>query len=128
MNNLTIFFDGKCILCFREIKHYKKLDKHHLLRTIDISASDFDASAFGLDTEEVNVNMHSIDEDGNIYIGVDTFAQIWSRVYPYSHFSFILKSKTLRPLLKFGYKVFAYKIRPRLPKRKCDNGNCELII
>lgn len=127
MNKLTIFYDGKCMLCFREIKHYKKLDRNNFLKTIDISATDFDATIFGLNHNEVHINMHSIDDDGNIFVGVDTFAQIWTRVFPYNKIAFVLKSKKLRPLLTILYRVFAYKIRPYLPKRNCENGYCETL-
>jgi predicted DCC family thiol-disulfide oxidoreductase YuxK len=128
MDKLTVFYDGKCNLCFREIRHYKKLDKKNNLVTIDISARDFDAKSYGLDPQRVQVHMHSKSEGGEIYIGVDTFAEIWKRIQPYDKASFILESKLLRPLFDFGYKLFAHKIRPNLPKRKCDNDSCEIMV
>ena len=128
MNKLTIFYDGKCNLCFREIKHYKKLDKNNDLKTIDISANNFNAKKYGLDPKKIQIIMHAIDEKGNLHLGVDTFVEIWKRIPPYNKFIFVLESKTLRPLLNKMYKVFAYHIRPRLPKRKCENDNCEIIL
>jgi predicted DCC family thiol-disulfide oxidoreductase YuxK len=131
MNNntkLIIFYDGKCILCFREIKHYKKMDKANLLKTIDITASDFDAKSFGLDEEKINISIHSMDEEGNIFVGVDTFAEIWKRVPPYDKLAPILKNNKLRPVFDIGYKVFSHHIRPRLPKRKCENETCEVMV
>ena len=122
---LTIFFDGKCILCFREVRHYKKLDKNNLIYTIDISDENFDASSYGLDEREVNINMHSKDSKGNVFIGIDTFFEIWKRIPYYNNFTFIFENKRLRPFLKFGYKTFAYYIRPNLPKRKCDSNVCD---
>ena len=122
---LTIFFDGKCIVCFEEIKHYKKLDKLQLIKTIDISASDFDAADFGLDETQVNINMHAINENGEVFVGVDTFAEIWKRISLYNNLSFILENRKFRPLFDIGYKTFANYIRPNLPKRKCHNNYCE---
>lgn len=128
MNKLTIFYDGKCNLCFREIRHYKKLDKNNNLKTIDISANNFDAKKYGLDPEKIHIIMHAIDEEGIFHLGVDTFVEIWKRVPPYNKLTFVLESKTLRPFLNKMYKVFAYHIRPRLPRRKCENDNCEIIL
>jgi len=128
MNQLKVFYDGQCNLCFREIRHYRKKDKNKLLKTIDISASNFNAAKFGLDPNEVKINMHSIDENGTVFVGVDTFAEIWKRISPYNKLAFILESHTLRPVFDLGYKFFAYQIRPRLPRRKCDNDNCEIMV
>lgn len=125
---LTVFYDGKCNVCFREIKHYRKLDKKNLLKTIDVSASDFDATKYGLENEKVQLIMHAKDANGIVYTGVDTFAEIWKRVTPYNKISFVLESKTLRPLFDIGYKLFAYQIRPRLPKRQCDDDSCEIML
>jgi len=128
MEKLTLFYDGNCILCFREVKHYLKLDKKGLLRPVDIASDLFDAEEFGLDVKEININMHAKDESGNVFVGVDTFAEIWKRIPYYNKASFILESRKLRPALNIGYKVFAHYIRPNLPKRKCDDGNCDLRV
>lgn len=128
MKTLTVFYDGKCHLCFREIKHYHKLDKKKLLKLIDISAHNFNADEWGLANKPIHVSIHAIDEAGIIYNGVDTFAEIWKRISPYDHLAFILESKTLRPLFNIGYKIFAKQIRPRLPKRKCDNQSCKVLL
>ncbi|MCR9205699.1 MAG: DCC1-like thiol-disulfide oxidoreductase family protein [Halobacteriovoraceae bacterium] len=125
---MTVFYDGKCIVCFKEISHYKKLDKHKLLRTIDISASDFEASDYGLDSKQVNLNIHSIDARGNVFTGVGTFSEIWKRIDPYSKLAFILENQKLKPLFNIGYKTFAHYIRPNLPKRKCNNESCEIMV
>lgn len=128
MNSLTVFYDGKCHLCFREIKHYHKLDKNKRLRLIDISADNFNADEWGLEGKPIEVSIHAIDETGVVFCGVDTFAEIWKRISPYDSLAFILESKTLRPLFNVGYKLFAKQIRPRLPKRKCDNQSCEVLL
>lgn len=128
MGQLKVFYDGKCAVCFAEMKHYRNRDKNNNLKLIDISASNFNAKDFGLDPKEVVINMHSIDENGKVHIGVDTFAQIWRRITPYNKIEFILNNKTLRPIFDWGYKIFAYKIRPNLPRRKCDNDNCEIMV
>ena len=132
MKKLTVFYDGKCHLCFREIKHYHKLDSNKdnnkLLRLIDISASNFNPAMWGLSNMPIEVSIHAIDESGIIYSGVDTFAEIWKRISPYNKLAFILESKKLRPLFNIGYKIFATQIRPRLPKRKCENQSCEILL
>lgn len=124
MDKLTIFYDGACIICHREMMRYRDQDVHQNLNFIDIAASDFDASAYGLDPDEVELHIHSQDESGNTFKGVDTFAEVWKRVPPYDKLSPVLSHKLFKKLLKPSYNIFAHYIRPHLPKRDCDDGVC----
>lgn len=124
MERLKIFFDGKCIICHREMLYYKDLDekKNQALEFIDISSPDFNASSYGLDTKEIHIHIHSIYKN-KTYKGVDTFIQIWSRVPPYD--KVVFWAEKFKPWLKHSYNLFALYIRPHLPKRKCDDGYCD---
>lgn len=126
MEKLTIFYDGACHLCYREVRHYFEKDRDNLLIGVDISASDFQAKDYGLVESSVNLHMHAMNEAGEVFIGVDCFAQIWKRLPLYKNLSPVLESKSLRPFLNLGYNFFAKEIRPRLPKRQCDNGSCRI--
>lgn len=124
MDKLTIFYDGGCIACDTEINHYKKIDQRGLLEIIDITSPEFTAEDYKLDSKLVNESMHTIDSNGNIYKGVDSFIQIWSRIPRYRFLKRVAQINTLRPLFDLGYKGFARYIRPRLPKKSCNNGMC----
>ena len=126
MNKLKVLYDGACIICDREINHYKKKDKDDQLELVDISAADFKAHEFGLKDQDVNLNMHAIDHHGNVYIGVSTFIEIWKRIPQYKFLIPIFENKLLRPLFNKGYTIFAKHIRPRLPKRKCTTEACSI--
>lgn len=126
MEQLTIFYDGACHLCHREVEHYFKKDEQNKLKGVDISNKDFDAQSYGLDDSYVNLHMHAIDSLGKVYVGIDCFAQIWRRLPGYKKFAGVLEGKGLRPFLNFGYDIFARQIRPRLPKRNCDSGTCDI--
>lgn len=127
MKKLTILFDGHCFVCYKEIQHYLKLDrKNALLNGVDISQNEFKAEDYGLTREQVNLELYSLDEDGNVFKGIDTFIEIWKRVSPYNKFTFIFTNKITRPGFDAGYYVFAHYIRKWLPKRKCGHGYCEL--
>lgn len=126
METLSVLYDGSCHLCFREIQHYKKKDHKNLLNAVDITAKDFKASDFNLNTDRVNTHIHGIDSSGNVFKGIDCFIEIWRRVPPYSRLIPLFENKLFRPIANKSYDVFARHIRPRLPKRKCDNGNCSI--
>ena len=124
MNNLTLLYDGSCVVCNKEVMHYLKLDKKNKIKPVDISASNFKAATYGLTDAAVNLHMHAIDDKGKIYVGVDTFIQIWTRIPKYKCLIPIFENRLLRPSIDFGYDVFARHIRPRLPKRDCEDGTC----
>jgi len=124
MKPLKVFYDGACVLCHKEIMHYKKQDDWDLLDLIDISAPGFKASDYGLIDEKVKLHMHSIDSNGTVFTGVDTFIEIWRRVPPYTLLIPFFRNKYLRPGINVSYNIFAKHIRPRLPKRDCENGAC----
>ena len=127
MKELSVFYDGKCHLCFREIQHYAKKDRHKKLDLIDISTSEFRAEKYGLSTREVNLHMHVKDQQGNVFKGIDAFIEIWKRIPPYHLLIPVFDNKVLRPLWLKSYDLFAQHIRPKLPKRNCENGYCSVI-
>lgn len=124
MEKLTVFYDGKCHLCFREIQHYAKRDKDKNLNLVDITESTFDASAFGLSDAEVNLHMHVQNSEGETFKGVDAFIEIWKRIPPYQLLIPVFENRLLKPFWLKSYEVFAHHIRPKLPKRNCEDGAC----
>ncbi len=122
--SLKILFDGACRVCHKEVSHYADLDKESQLELVDISSENFNASEFGLCNRAVNLHMHAIDEQGKVYVGIDSFIEIWKRLPRYKILIPVFENKYLRPSLNKGYDIFAHHIRPRLPKRGCDDSVC----
>ena len=114
MEVTKVFVDGNCIVCDMEISHYKRIAPE-LFEIVDISAEDFDASQFGLTTEEVNKNMHVLTPQGELRVGVDAFAHIWDRIDKYNFAAKLIRNPVVNPMAKVGYKAFTV-IRPWLPK------------
>ena len=113
----TVYYDGACHLCSREMKHYKKKDKEKKLLFVDITGKDFDAKKEGLDPKRVNERMHVRDEKGNLKEGVDAFASIWKTLENNKILIFLVKTEPFRFFAKVLYALFA-KIRTYLPKKK----------
>jgi predicted DCC family thiol-disulfide oxidoreductase YuxK len=111
-----IFVDGNCIVCDFEISHYKRAAPE-LFEIVDISDPSFDAKAFGLNTEAVNKHMHVQTPEGQVKIGVEAFAHIWSRIPKYALAHKFVGLPGVNSLAKLGYVAFA-EVRPWLPKKK----------
>jgi predicted DCC family thiol-disulfide oxidoreductase YuxK len=111
-----IFFDGNCIVCDMEISHYKR-KAPDLFELVDISGENFKASDYGLDPKAVEKDMHVFTPEGELRIGVDAFAHIWTRIQKYSWAAAIIQKPVIHSAAKVGYWGFT-KIRPYLPKKK----------
>jgi predicted DCC family thiol-disulfide oxidoreductase YuxK len=123
----TIFYDGLCQLCSREIDLFRRRVADGSLAYVDIADPRFDPAAHGVDPVRVHRHMHVRDEQtGRMLIGVDALVGMWECVPGFRWLARLARLPGLRQLSKLGYAVFAW-VRPRLPKRKratCDTGRC----
>ena len=128
---VTLFWDGGCPLCAREIRHYQRLDTEGRVCWVDIHArpaalSEYPGAA-GVTAEAAMARIHAIDADGELRIGVRAFMTVWDAL-PYW--------RVLPPLLRsvpgaidlahVAYEAFA-KRRLRLTgrARACDGPDCD---
>lgn len=119
-----VYYDGLCIVCSKEIDHYRRLKGAENLEFVDIKATDFDPRPHGLDPKKIDKVMHVKDAQGIIHEGLDAFKAIWSQLPRYRFLLKIADNPLVRPLLNVGYVGFT-KIRPFLPRKKidCESGN-----
>ena len=123
----TVFYDGLCQLCSREIDLFRWRVTDGSLAYVDISDPAFDAAAHGVDAALVNHHMHVRDEEhGRMLVGADAITGMWECVPGFRWAALFLRLPPFRPFARWGYAVFAW-VRPKLPKRKraaCDTGRC----
>ncbi len=115
MNPSRILVDGNCIVCDFEVSHYKRIAPKEF-EIVDISAPGFDAAAYGLTSEAVNLHLHAIGPEGELHVGVDSFLHIWSRIPRYRFLKNLVGFPAIYPLARAGYAVFV-RVRPWLPKK-----------
>lgn len=120
--NLTVFYDGLCQLCSREIEHYKRQAGASQIDFVDICAPGFDAAKEGLDPFAIHKVMHVRRPDGKLVTRVQAFAEIWERLPRYRRLAPLSRLPGVAQALDLGYSAFA-KLRPFLPRRK-QNSDC----
>jgi len=126
-SGITVYYDGLCQLCSREIEHYKKMDGASNILFVDITSSGFEAEAEGLDPHKIHQSLHVRDANGQIHIGVEAFIVIWSQLNSLKKIAPLASFGPVKRTLEAGYFLFA-KIRPLLPRKKCsDSPYCEVI-
>ena len=120
----TVYFDGLCIVCSREIDHYRKSRGADRIDFVDICGVGFDPMAHGLDPFSVHKVMHVKRSDGSLAVRVDAFIAIWETLPGYRWLARRARFPLIRPVLEVGYDAFV-AIRPYLPRRKASAAQCD---
>jgi len=126
---LTVFYDGSCIVCAREMGHYMRQEHGGRLLFVDIGDPDFSPTPYGRSLDEFMEQMHVIDARGRLFLGVDAFPAIWEALPGrfYRLLGRILLWPGIHLCARLGYRAFA-RVRlflPR-PRRECAMGSCRL--
>ncbi len=96
---------------------------------VDISSPGFDAVPYQIPIADFMHQLHAIDQDGQVFTGVDSFWAIWQAFPTSTIFGLmgrIIQLPVVNKLARIGYWLFA-RIRPYLPKRhQCESGTCRI--
>lgn len=104
---ITVFYDGKCGLCAKEINHYRKIAPNDIFNWQDITQSMTELSKEGVSLSDGLKLLHARNSDGKLHIGVDAFILIWKQLKRWKLLAHIASLPVINPILKFGYKHFA---------------------
>ncbi len=117
---LTVYYDGLCKVCDREMSFYKSSQGAEQICFVDICSSGFDAQKEGVDPFEVHKVMHAKTAEGQLRLKVDAFIAIWEVLPKFQILAKVAKNKPFRSLLDLGYKGFV-KVRPYLPRKEAQD-------
>ena len=103
---ITVFYDGACSMCNREIGYYQKISPPAAFSWININDPEFDEHP---DIDKINALklLHVKDSHGKIHIGVDGFIMIWSKLKYFKILAFICQLPIIYGLIKKIYQLFA---------------------
>jgi predicted DCC family thiol-disulfide oxidoreductase YuxK len=121
---LTVFYDGGCPVCSREMNHYRRMADGSKLDFVDISDPQFTADRYGKSLDEFMKEMHALDASGRYYRGVDAFRAIWKGlpVSIYGDLATLLGFPGIHLLARIGYRGFA-RVRRFLPRLEKECGD-----
>jgi len=104
---ITIFFDGKCGLCSREINHYRKIAPDEIFIWQDITKYADNLRADGISLSDGLKLLHAKDIDGKFYVGVDAFILIWKQLKRWRLLAVFVSLPIMYQIINFIYKNFA---------------------
>ena len=104
---ITVFYDGKCGLCRREIEHYKRIAPEGIFIWQDITTDASMLESLGIAYADGLKLLHAQDAQGKIHIGVDAFILIWHQIPRWKILAKIVGAPIIRPLVNTVYLSFA---------------------
>ena len=127
---LTIFFDGECPLCKREVDFLQSKNQRKYLKFVDINCSDSCLEHnYGISYRQAMERIHALKSDGSLIKDVEVFQEAYSLVglgWIYAPTKWPIIDK----LIEFIYRLWAKNrlkltFRPSLEKL-CSEKDCDL--
>ena len=127
---LTIFFDGGCPLCKREVDFLQSRNQKGYLKFIDINNPDFSLDfKYGITYKQAMERIHALKSDGSVIKDINVFQEAYGLIglgWIYAP----TKMPVFDKFFEFIYRIWAkYRLkltfRPSLEKL-CFERGCEL--
>jgi predicted DCC family thiol-disulfide oxidoreductase YuxK len=125
---LTVFFDGACPICDREIALMRRLDRRRQLEFCDFSVQEYDAASSGFAVADLGAVIHARWADGSVITGVEVFRAMWEAV-GLGVLASLSRLSLVEPLVLKAYAWFA-RNRMRLTGRshECTGDACRSAL
>lgn len=121
---LTLYYDGGCPVCTREIGFYQRCRGAERINWVNLAACDDAALGSGLSSDAAYARLHARRPDGTLLSGARAFAALWQALPAFRFAGRIAALPGVVHGLEAGYRGFL-KLR-RLWRR--DAGTCPLPI
>jgi predicted DCC family thiol-disulfide oxidoreductase YuxK len=108
---VSVYYDGACPVCTREIETYRRLARSGEVRWVDVSSCAVGDLGDGLDRTEALGRFHLRDGAGRLVSGVDAFIALWARLPGFGLLARLASLPPARMVLGLGYRGFL-RVRP----------------
>ncbi|WP_422344994.1 thiol-disulfide oxidoreductase DCC family protein [Parasphingorhabdus sp.] len=111
MTKVTVWYDGDCPLCIREIALMRRLDRGKMISFVDLTR--FEAPC-PVDRQLMMDRFHA-SENGELYSGAAAFAAMWRAIPLLRPLGLAARRSWVLNLIERAYLLFL-RFRPRLQK------------
>ena len=107
---LTVFYDGGCPLCTKEIAFYERCSGADRIRWVDVSLATEPDVAEGLSRDQAIRRFHVQHPDGQVTSGGRAFAELWDEMcrvrYAVAMIGRVCRRGPLAVALDIAYQAF----------------------
>ncbi|MEE4638238.1 MAG: DUF393 domain-containing protein [Wenzhouxiangella sp.] len=108
---VTVWYDGGCPLCQREIALMRRLDRRGRIDFVDVTSEE---AACPLDREQLLARFHAR-ENGRVVEGAEAFAAMWRAIPVLRPLGLLARLRPVLWLLERMYRVFL-RFRPAMQR------------
>jgi predicted DCC family thiol-disulfide oxidoreductase YuxK len=108
---LTVYYDGACPLCRREVDFYRRRSVAAPIEWVDAAAEDAEFVAPDLARADALARFHVRLPDGTLESGSRGFGELWAVLPGFRWIGTLARSRIARPLLELAYRAFLF-VRP----------------
>ncbi len=112
---LTVFYDGSCPLCRREIAVYRRRDASACIRWVDVSACYSEVLPESLTRQDALARFHVQRADGSVIAGVGAFAELWAHTPGFRWVGWMARLPIIQRVFDQAYAIFL-RVRPGLQR------------
>ncbi len=113
LGKISVFYDGACPICTREINYYEKLDSNRNVNWVDITKTDKEMITSGLTKSQALARFHIMAEDGRLYSGGTAFAKLWTQLPYFKYLGYLFQYPPMSWILDIVYVIFL-RVRPAI--------------
>ncbi len=113
--DLTVFYDGACPLCRREIALYQNSTGARKICWTDVSRVQGDLVMPGLSKDQALARFHVMQRNGTIVSGAEAFVTLWNNLPKFRFLAAVRNSKSIMRCLERAY-IFFLHVRPTMQR------------
>ena len=123
---ITVFYDGVCPLCVREVSRWREAPFSCDVEWFDITGQDEKLREKGIDPRAALLELHTLTDDGQVRTSIDSYGLLLSQLKRWRWLGWLMLLPVIRPMLKWTYDWMTrvrLKSEGRLPadcNSKCD--------
>jgi len=119
---LTIYYDGHCPLCMKEMQLLKRHDNKKSIHFVDLHNDDFSKDHPHINIPKAIRILHGQLNTGELLLGLDVTCKAWSLVGKHKWLA-VLRWPLIRIIADLIYRVFA-RYRSKISYLLTGNKNC----
>jgi predicted DCC family thiol-disulfide oxidoreductase YuxK len=102
---LTVYFDGECPVCSREISMYRRQAGAGAIAWVDATACPAAALGADLSRRSALARLHVRTSDGELASGAKAFTTLWRHLPRIAFLGRMLSHRPVSAILEAGYRV-----------------------
>ena len=105
-NVSTVYFDGGCPVCSREIAMYQRQQGADAVKWVDVARCDASALGSDLSRDTAMARLHLRRPDGSLVSGAEAFTTLWRALPRWAWLGRLLGTGATLRMLEMGYQAF----------------------